>query len=74
MITALLSSRVRKWAITTVAVPVAKWTLDQAAEELERRRGDSGGVRTLRRASGILERVGPKGRRKPAPQTPPAQR
>ena len=64
MIAALLSKRIRKWAVMTVAVPVAQWTLDQAATEVEKRRGDThGAAKTLRRASGVLEHVSGRKRR-----------
>ena len=64
MIAALLSKRVRKWAVMTVAVPVAQWTLDQAATEVEKRRGEAdGAARTLRKASGVLGKVRGRGKR-----------
>ncbi|HVE98734.1 MAG TPA: hypothetical protein VNA12_06090 [Mycobacteriales bacterium] len=64
MIAALLSRRLRKWALVTVATPVARYALDQVADELVRRRGEQDrAVRTLRRASGVLDGVSRRGRR-----------
>ncbi|HVF18789.1 MAG TPA: hypothetical protein VNA14_00915 [Mycobacteriales bacterium] len=70
MIAALLSSRVRQWAIATVAAPVVVWGLDQVADELERRQGSAKGADRLRKVGRVVERVSGRRRRTPAARRP----
>jgi len=63
MIAALLSSRVRTWVLLSVAAPIGAWALEQAADEAERRHGDSRTTRTLRRASGAADQISRRRRR-----------
>ena len=73
MIAALLSSRVRRWAVTTVAAPVVAWGLDQVADELDRRKGaPTKAASTVRQARDVVDRVS--GRRRRTPEGPSRSR
>jgi hypothetical protein len=60
MLAALLSSRIRRWAVLTVGVPAAAWAMKRAGEELEQRRGESMLSGRLQQTGGWLGRRGGK--------------
>ncbi|HVE63760.1 MAG TPA: hypothetical protein VNB94_08175 [Mycobacteriales bacterium] len=57
MIGALLSSRIRTWVVLAVAAPIGAWALERAADESERRQGDTRTTRALRQASAAADKV-----------------
>ena len=44
----LLSSRIRRWVILAVAVPLASWALAQVADRIRAKRGESTMTKALR--------------------------
>lgn len=74
MITALLSSRLRTWVALAVAAPIGAWALERAADESERRQGNSRTTRTLRQASAAADRVSRRKRRARVSPGGPTQR
>lgn len=51
---ALLSSRFRRWLLVAVGIPVGAWALERVADEIEQRKGDHPVARNLRAAGGWL--------------------
>ncbi|HEY3669372.1 MAG TPA: hypothetical protein VGN51_00420 [Acidimicrobiia bacterium] len=43
----LLSSRIRRWVILAIAVPLGSWVLAKVAEQIRERRGESHVTRAL---------------------------
>jgi hypothetical protein len=55
----LLSTRLRRWLLLVVGVPVLAWLLGRAGEAVERRRPGSRASRALTQTSGWLRRNRP---------------
>lgn len=51
---ALLSSRFRRWLLLAVGIPLGAWALERVADEIEERKGDHPAARNLRAAGGWL--------------------
>jgi hypothetical protein len=44
----LLSSRIRRWVILAIAVPLASWALAKVADRIREKRGESTMTKALR--------------------------
>jgi hypothetical protein len=44
----LLSSRIRRWVILAIAVPLGSWALAKIADQIREQRGESSVTRALR--------------------------
>lgn len=63
---ALLSTRLRRWLLLTVGVPVLAWTLERVGEELEARKGESTVSRGLQHAGSWMHQGSWRGRHETA--------
>lgn len=61
---ALLSTRLRRWLLLGVGIPVLAWALERTGSRLERRRGASRATRGLRSLSDWLRSASPLGGRR----------